>query len=154
MMAFGNTIHDYRGPAAYFHSCADCSFIGNDVHGALGAVSLGIPPDEQDAETNRGLPNTRNAVVRDNRFAGSHAGLDVCREGGNLTVGTTCYALFVQSQDALEGFVSEGNVYYSDTTPRFAVRAEKVELLSLDELHARLGIERTSTVRPLSEYEK
>jgi Right handed beta helix region len=153
MMAFGNTIRDYKGPAVYFQSCAECVFAGNTISGTLGLASLGLPPGESASKTNRGLPLTRNAVVRDNRFAGNHAGLDLCREGGSLPVGTTCYAIFVQNREALKGFVSEGNLYFSDTPPRFAVRSDNVEMMTEAEFRERLGVDRTSSVRPLGDFE-
>jgi hypothetical protein len=154
IMAFGNTIRDYNGPAVYFQSCSDCMFVGNTVSNTLGGASLGLAPDEYEAKTNRGLPMTRNATIRDNRFVGNHAGLDVCREGGNLPVGTTCFALFINSLEAADGLMAEGNVYFSDTPPRFALRSDKVVLLTRDELRDRLGVEQTSEVRPLDEFER
>lgn len=153
MMAFGNTVRDYKGPAVYFQSCDGCVFQENSIFDTLGAVSLGLPPDEYDAETNRGLPVTQNAVIRNNRFVGSHASLDTCREGGSIPLGTTCYAIFVQSLEAARGLISEGNVYFSDTPPRFAVRDEKVDLLTQTEFRDRLGVERSSSVRPLADLE-
>ncbi len=136
----GNTLYNIGSEATSFQSCKNCSFEGNLVYDSFGGFRVGIAPDVftgsfQDLA--KGLPSDEGVTIRNNRFS-------------NMTSGF----FGLVEEHARKGFVSEGNMYYSDRAPMFALRGSKLHKLSHREFQETLGTDLSSKVRPLSEWKK
>lgn len=151
VIATNNTIYNYKGPAVRIDYCDTCEFSNNTIYDTIGAFYIGLLP-EQDAEFSE-LPDNRNTVIRNNRFAGNHLDLSICGDVSKISLGDTCYAYFVGNLDSIEGLVSENNTYYTSTQARFVVADEEIDLLDHSDFKSRLNIDKSSIILPLFEFD-
>lgn len=134
----GNTAYNIEREVVSFQSCKNCSFEDNLVYDSFGGFHVGLAPNQLEGafrDLAAGLPVTEGITIRHNRFA-------------NMTSGF----FGLVEEHARKGFVSEGNTYFSDRAPMFALRDSELHKLSLQEFQEKLGTDRTSKARPLSEW--
>jgi hypothetical protein len=150
MIAINNTIYNYKGPAVHFQYCENCVFASNTIYSTLGAFAIGLQPSQDFPE----LPDTKNAVIKNNIFAGNQGDLEnTCTESG-FKIGDTCYVHFIYGLDATEGLVSENNTYYSNTEPKFAVfEKDGPKILNHSEFQSRMGVDSSSQILPFNQFQ-
>lgn len=121
----GNTIANYRGPATSVLSCRNCAIEGNTIVGAVGLSMIGLPDDQYQSVWVNGLPPSSNLTVRNNFVAGNNGNpATACKSRTTIQTGTTCYVTYIpSSREIANGFVSDGNTYYSDTPILFVYLA-------------------------------
>lgn len=149
-----NKIYNYRGPAAGIGSCHNCVFENNIIYNTLGGFNIGITADILENESDaRAIPKANNTIIRNNIFAGNNR-RDNCEQKQLIVLGNICYAHYINNADFTEGFVSEGNIYYTDTAPVFVYtdNNRETKLLNHQQFKDITKTDHSSIIRPLREF--
>jgi hypothetical protein len=141
-VAMANTVEQFTGAAFGIQSCQNCIIAENQVQTTIGAVKIGIDAEVRAASYESGVfPYSSGTVVRGNRITFQTVNCET-----PVTLGQSCFALFVANTLEAADLVASDNIYYSPEMPPFVWNWEVFDLSSFQLI---TGTEISSQLLPL-----